>query len=63
MAEFTDLVSVMNEVHKDKGGTYGENTAVEIIQLAGQVYRDNKQTVLDADRQQLYQIVDEIYVP
>jgi len=63
MAEFTDLVSVMNEVHKDKGGTYGENTAVEIIQLAGQVYRDNKQLVLEADRQELYNTVDQIYVP
>jgi hypothetical protein len=63
MAEFTDLVSVMNEVHKDKGGTYDGDTAVEIIELAGQVYRDDKQTVLEADRQQLYQIVDEIYRP
>ena len=63
MAEFTDLVSVMNEVHKDKGGTYGENTAVEIIELAGQVYRDDKQMVLDASRQELYRIVDRIYQP
>jgi len=63
MAEFTDLVSVMNEVHKDKGGTYDGDTAVQIIELAGEVYRDNKELVLEADRQELYNTVDQIYTP
>jgi len=63
MAEFTDLVSVMNEVHKDKGGTYDSDTAVQIIELAGEVYRDNKELVLEADRQELYNTVDQIYTP
>lgn len=63
MAEFTDLVAVMNEVHKDKGGTYSENTAPEIIELAGEVYQDNKQLVLEADRDELYRTVEQIYTP
>jgi len=53
----------MNEVHKDKGGTYDGDTAVQIIELAGEVYRDNKQLVLEADRDELYQTVDQIYEP
>jgi hypothetical protein len=53
----------MNEVHKDKGGTYDGDTAPQIIQLAGEVYRDNKQTVLEADRQEMYQTVERIYTP
>ena len=63
MVEFTELVAIMNEVHKEKGGTYDGDTAVEIVQLAGEVYRDNKQTVLDANRQEMYQTVDRIYTP
>jgi len=63
MVEFTELVAIMNEVHVDKGGTYDEGTAPRIIQLASQVYNDDKQAVLEADRDEMYRTVTEIYTP
>jgi len=63
MAEYTDVVAAINQVHKDKGGDYGEDTAVEIVQLAAEYYRNETEEVLEATPAQLYQTFDRIYTP
>ena len=63
MAEYTDVVAQIHAVHKDKGGTYDEDTAAEIVQLAAGYYRQNTEEVLEASADDLYQTFEEIYVP
>ena len=63
MAEYTDVVAAINAVHKSKGGTYDEGTAVEIVELAAGYYRQNTEEVLDATPAQLRQTLDRIYTP
>jgi predicted Zn-dependent peptidase len=63
MAEYTDVIEQINAVHKDKGGTYGENTAVEIVQIGAEYYRQNTESVLEATPAQLYETFDRIYTP
>lgn len=63
MAEYTDVVAQINAVHKDKGGTYDDGEAVEIVELAAGYYRQNTEEVLDASAEDLYQTFEEIYVP
>ena len=63
MAEYTDVVAAINAVHKSKGGTYDDDTAVEIVELAAGYYRQNTEEVLDATPAQLRQTFDRIYTP
>jgi hypothetical protein len=63
MAEYTDVVAAINAVHKAKGGSYGEDTAVEIVELAASYYRENEQEVLKATPTQLRNTFDRIYTP
>lgn len=63
MAEYTDVVAAINAVHKSKGGTYQEGTAVEIVELAAGYYRQNKQEVVEATPAQLRRTFEQIYTP
>lgn len=63
MAEYTDVVEVMNEVHKEKGGTYQEDTAAEIIQLAAEFYNRNKEELEAIGRRELKRQIRKIYEP
>lgn len=63
MAEYTDVVELMNEVHKEKGGTYGEDTAATIIQLAAEFYNRNKEEIDTITRRELKRQIDSVYEP
>lgn len=63
MAEYTDVVEVMNEVHKEKGGTYNEDTAAEIIRLAAEFYNRNKDELEAIGRRELKRQIRKIYEP
>jgi hypothetical protein len=61
MAEYTDVIAQLNAVHKDKGGTYSEGTAVELVELGAAYYRENTAEVQAATPAQLYQEFEQIY--
>jgi len=63
MAEYTDVVDLMNEVHKEKGGTYGEGTAVEIVQLAADFYNRNQEEINSITRRELKRQIEGAYSP
>lgn len=63
MASYTDVVDLMNEVHKEKGGSYGEGTAVEIVQLAAEFYNRNEEEIKTITRRELKRQIDQIYEP
>jgi hypothetical protein len=63
MAEYTDVVAVMNQVHKEKGGTYSEGTAVEIVQLASTFYNQKQEEIDTMGRQELKTQINRIYEP
>jgi len=63
MAEYTDVVDLMNEVHKAKGGTYGDGTAVEIVQLAAEFYNRNKDEIQSITRRELKRQLEASYEP
>lgn len=63
MATYQDVVDLINEVHKDKGGTYTEATAVEIIQLAADFYNRNEEEIKAMTRRELRRQISQIYEP
>lgn len=63
MATYTDVVDLMNEVHKEKGGTYAEGTAVEIVQLAAEFYNRNEEEINSITRRELKRQIDRVYEP
>jgi heterodisulfide reductase subunit B len=63
MAEYTDVVEVMNEVHKEKGGTYSEDTAAEIVRLAAEFYNRNSEEINAITRRELKRQIEKIYNP
>jgi len=63
MAEYTDVVDLMNQVHKEMGGSYDGDTAVEIVQLAAQYYNSNEQEISTMTRRDLYRELDRVYQP
>lgn len=63
MAEYTEVVEVMNEVHKEKGGTYDEDTAARIIQLAAEFYQRNKSEIESITKRELKRQIRKVYEP
>lgn len=63
MVTYTDVVEVMNEVHREKGGTYGEGTAVEIVQLAAEFWQRNKEELVEIGKTELKNLIRSQYSP
>lgn len=63
MAEYTDVVELMHEVHQEKGGTYDGDTATEIVKLAAQFYRRNKEEINTITRRELKRLIERVYQP
>lgn len=63
MAEYTDVVELMNEVHKSKGGTYDESTATEIVKLASTFYNENEDEIKSMSKSELKRQINMVYNP
>jgi hypothetical protein len=63
MAEYTDVVEAINASHKAQGGTYTEDTASTLIQLAADFYNRNKEEIDTITKRELRRQIDEVYSP
>lgn len=53
MAEFNDLVSAVHAVYKQRGGSYDEGTAPQLMTAAKMLYDKNKEFVRAAEPDEL----------
>jgi hypothetical protein len=63
MAEYTDVVEAINTSHKRQGGTYDEDTAATLIQLAAEFYNRNKEQIDTITKRELQNQIDRAYTP
>lgn len=43
MVDYSEWVKAVHEAYKEKGGTYDEDTASEIVQIAAEFWQRNKE--------------------
>lgn len=58
MVDYTTFIEIGNEVYKEKGGTYSEDTAAELIQVLGEFWSRNKEELKQIGRREAKRIIE-----
>jgi hypothetical protein len=59
MVEYTEWIEIGNEVYQAKGGTYGENTAVELIEELADFWNRNREELITIGRREARRIIED----
>lgn len=58
MVEYTEWIELGHEVFKQKGGTYGENTAAELVQELAAFWNRNREDLISIGRTEARNILE-----
>lgn len=58
MVDYTEFVELGHEVYQEKGGTYDENTAAELVEILAGFWQRNKEELKTIGRREAKRIID-----
>lgn len=47
MVEYTEWIEAVHEAFQRQGGTYNEDTAAELVEIAGEFWQENKEELIE----------------
>lgn len=59
MVDYTTFIELGHEVFKEKGGTYQEDTAAELVEILAAFWQRNKEELKTIGRREAKRIIDE----
>lgn len=57
MVTYTEFVEAGHEVFQEQGGTYGEDTAAELVELLAEFWNRNKDELIEIGKREAKRII------
>lgn len=59
MVDYTTFIQLGHEVYKEKGGTYNQGTAVDLVETLGLFWSRNKEELKTIGRREAKRLIEE----